>query len=99
MDESIIQGYRMRIIQTSYPRVKKIYTYDITQEELDKLKFTWEQFQDALLDDDHERHMEAYEAWTEFYADEETECLDECGDGDFYEINYEFEDEEDEDEE
>ena len=28
----------MRIVQTSYPRVKKIYTYDITQEELDKLE-------------------------------------------------------------
>ena len=58
----------MRIIQTSYPRVKKIYTYDITQEELDKLKFTWEEFQDALVEDDHERHMEAYDAWTEFYT-------------------------------
>ena len=46
----------MRIVQTSYPRVKKIYTYDITQEELDELKFTWEEFQEALVDDDHERH-------------------------------------------
>ena len=27
----------MRIVQTSYPRVKKIYSYDITQEELDKI--------------------------------------------------------------
>ena len=59
----------MRIVQTSYPRVKKIYTYDITQEELDELKFTWEEFQDALVEDDHERHMEAYDAWTEFYTD------------------------------
>ena len=41
----------MRIVQTSYPRVKKIYTYDITQEELDELKFTWEEFQDALVED------------------------------------------------
>ena len=53
----------MRIVQTSYPRVKKIYSYDITQEELDKLKFTWEEFQDALVEDDHERHMEAHDAW------------------------------------
>ena len=88
----------MRIVQTSYPRVKKIYTYEITQEELDQLKFTWEEFQDALVDDDHERHEEAYGAWTEFYTDSEEECLDECGDGDFYEIYYEFEDEDEEDE-
>ena len=89
----------MRIIQTSYPRVKKIYTYDITQKELDDLGFSWLELQDALLDDDHERHEEAYGAWTEFYTDSDEECLDECGDGDFYEIYYEFEDEEDEDEE
>ena len=88
----------MRIVQTSYPRVKKIYSYDITQEELDKLKFTWEEFQDALVEDDHERHMEAYEAWSEFYTDSDEECLDECGDGDFYEIYYDFEDDDEEDE-
>ena len=87
----------MRIIQTSYPRVKKIYTYDITQKELDDLGFSWLELQDALLDDDHERHQEAYEAWSEFYTDSEEECLDECGDGDFYDIYYDFEDE-DEDE-
>ena len=51
----------MRIIQTSYPRVKKIYTYDITQKELDDLGFSWLELQDALLDDDHERHQEAYD--------------------------------------
>ena len=87
----------MRIIQTSYPRVKKIYTYDITQEELDDLGFSWLELQDALLDDDHERHQEAYNAWSEFYTDSDEECLDECGDGDFYEIYYEFEDEDEED--
>ena len=88
----------MRIIQTSYPRVKKIYTYDITQKELDDLGFSWLEFQDALLDDDHERHQEAYEAWSEFYTDSDEECLDECGDGDFYEIYYDFEDDDEEDE-
>ena len=87
----------MRIIQTSYPRVKKIYTYDITQKELDDLGFSWLELQDALLDDDHERHQEAYDAWSEFYTDSNEECLDECGDGDFYEIYYEFEDEDEED--
>ena len=86
----------MRIVQTSYPRVKKIYTYDITQKELDDLEFSWLELQDALLDDDHERHQEAHDAWSEFYTDSEEECLDECGDGDFYEIYYEFEDNEDE---
>ena len=84
----------MRIVQTSYPRVKKIYTYDITQKELDTLGFSWLELQDALLDDDHERHEEAYEAWSEFYTDSDEECLDECGDGDFYEIYFEFEDDE-----
>ena len=88
----------MRIIQTSYPRVKKIYTYDITQKELDDLGFSWLELQDALLDDDHERHQEAYNAWSEFYTDSDEECLDECGDGDFYDIYYDFEDD-DEDEE
>ena len=86
----------MRIIQTSYPRVKQIYTYDITQKELDDLGFSLLELQDALLDDDHERHQEAYNAWSEFYTDSDEECLDECGDGDFYEIYYEFEDDEDE---
>ena len=88
----------MRIIQTSYPRVKKIYSYDITQEELDEIKFTWEEFQEALVDYEDERHMEAHDAWSEFYTDSDEECLDECGDGDFYEIYYEFEDEDEEDE-
>ena len=50
-----------------------------------------------MVEDDHERHSEAHDAWTEFYTDSDEECLDECGDGDFYEIYYEFEDE-DEDE-
>ena len=89
----------MRIIQTSYPRVKKIYTYDITQKELDDLGFSWLELQDALLDDDHERHQEANDAWSEFYTDSDEECLDECGDGDFYDIYYEFEDDEDEEDE
>tara|TARA_R100000353_G_C6481058_1_gene189124 strand:- start:66 stop:332 length:267 start_codon:yes stop_codon:yes gene_type:complete len=88
----------MRIIQTSYPRVKKIYTYDITQKELDDLGFSWLELQDALLDDDHERHQEAYNAWSEFYTDSDEECLDECGDGDFYDIYYDFEDDDEEDE-
>ena len=39
-----------------------------------------EEFQNAL-DDDHERHEEAYGSHeTEFYTDSDEECLDECGD-------------------
>ena len=51
-----------------------------------------------MVEDDHERHIEAHDAWSEFYTDSEEECLDECGDGDFYEIYYEFEDDDEEDE-
>ena len=51
-----------------------------------------------MVEDDHERHEEAYGAWTEFYTDSDEECLDECGDGDFYDIYYDFEDDDEEDE-
>ena len=44
----------MKVIKICYPRVKKTYTYNITQEMLDNMDFTWDEFQNALSDDEHE---------------------------------------------
>ncbi len=88
----------MKVIKICYPRVKKTYTYNITQEMLDNMDFTWDEFQNALSDDEHERWNEAEDALSEMYPEgSEQDDIDECGDGDFYEIDYEFDNEDEED--
>ena len=61
------------------------------EEEFDEHKFTWDEFCDALVEIDHERHEEAKTAWSEFHTDSVQDDIDESGDGDKYEINYDFE--------
>ena len=51
---------------------------------------SWEEFTEALEDPDHERHIDATDQLSYLDRDSEQEDIDENGDGDIYEVNYEY---------
>jgi|TARA_B100000131_G_scaffold98210_1_gene95376 hypothetical protein len=78
------------VTEIAYPRVKKTYNYDISSEWLEENNFTWDEFTEAIEDPDHERHIDATDQLSYLDRDSEQEDIDENGDGDIYEVNYEY---------